>query len=219
MKHRCLVLDHDDTIVNSTATVHFPCFQQYLREYRPEVKEYTIEEFFRKNFHPGVVALFRDELGMDQEEMEFEQAYWSRYVENHIPPAYPGIREILEKHRAAGGVIAVVSHSYKRYILRDYQYNGLPEPDLVFGWDEPPEQRKPSVHPIMEIMRRLELPPEELLVLDDLKPGYDMAKAAGVPFAASGWSNDIPEIEAFMRKNCGLYFKTVDELAAYLNEG
>ena len=58
--------------------------------------------------------------------------------------------------------------------------------------------------------------PGELLVVDDLKPGYDMAKAAGVPFAAAGWANDIPQIETFMRKNCGLYFKSVAELSTYL---
>ena len=52
--------------------------------------------------------------------------------------------------------------------------------------------------------------------MDDLKPGYDMAKAAGVPFAAAGWANDIESIEQFMRKNCGLYFKTVRELEEYL---
>ena len=42
----------------------------------------------------------------------------------------------------------------------------------------------------------------DLLMLDDLKPGYDMARAAGVDFAAAGWAYDVPEIEAFMRKNC-----------------
>ena len=26
LKYRCLVLDHDDTTVDSTATVHYPCF-------------------------------------------------------------------------------------------------------------------------------------------------------------------------------------------------
>ena len=60
--------------------------------------------------------------------------------------------------------------------------------------------------------------PGELLVVDDLKPGYDMAKAAGVPFAAAGWANDIEKIEQFMRKNCGLYFKTVEGLRKYLFE-
>ena len=30
MKYKCLVFDHDDTVVNSTATNHHPCFQMYL---------------------------------------------------------------------------------------------------------------------------------------------------------------------------------------------
>ena len=65
-------------------------------------------------------------------------------------------------------------------------------------------------------MRRFSLDRSELLVIDDLKPGYDMAAACGVDFAAVGWSNDIPQIERFLRANCRLYFKTVRQLAAYL---
>ena len=37
-------------------------------------------------------------------------------------------------------------------------------------------------------------------------------------FAAVGWSNDIPEIERFMRRSCRYYFKTVEALAAFLEE-
>ena len=54
--------------------------------------------------------------------------------------------------------------------------------------------------------------------MDDLKPGHDMARAAGVPFAAAGWANDIPEIEQFMRKNCDHYCKQVSDLARLLEE-
>ena len=46
----------------------------------------------------------------------------------------------------------------------------------------------------------------------------DMARAAGVPFAAAGWANDIPEIEQFMRKNCDFYCKTVADLDRLLEE-
>ena len=48
--------------------------------------------------------------------------------------------------------------------------------------------------------------------MDDLKPGFDMAQAAGVPFAAAGWAGNYPVIEAFMRLNCEHYCKTVGEL-------
>ena len=63
MKYKCLILDHDDTVVNSTATIHFPSFIAYLEVYRPNrVSEYTLEDFIRKNFTPGIVSLFKDEL-------------------------------------------------------------------------------------------------------------------------------------------------------------
>ena len=217
LRHACLVLDHDDTVVNSTATVHYPSFVVYMREHFPNM-HLTLEEYFNYNFDPGVVAMFTEICGLTVEEMKDEEAFWKEYVRHHIPEAYAGIREILEEQRRRGGKICVVSHSYSQYILRDYEKNGLPEPDLIFGWESPPEERKPSVYPLRKIMEAFRLPPEELLVVDDLKPGYDMARAAGVPFAAAGWANDIPKIEAFMRKNCDRYFKTVAALKSYLFE-
>lgn len=215
MRYPCLVVDHDDTVVNSTATVHHPCFVEYMAQYHPEVK-YTLNEYIKDNFDPGVVALFRDIIGMSPAEMEHEQQYWNAYVQNHVPQAYDGMRELLHRHKAEGGVLCVVSHSYTRNILRDWRENGLPEPDMVFGWESPAHERKPSPYPLEKIMRSFGFEPGELLMLDDLKPGYDMAKSCGVDFAGAGWAYDIPEIEAFMRANCGAYFKTVAALADYL---
>lgn len=215
MKYRCLVFDHDDTVVNSTATIHHPCFVEFLKLYYPG-HECPLEEYFLKNFDPGFVPMCRQDYGMSDEELEREAAFWRAYVQNHIPLAYPGIRAIMERQKAAGGLVCVVSHSYEDNIRRDYRANGLPEPDLVFGWEQPLERRKPQPWPLEEIMRRYELAASELLMIDDLKPGFDMAEACGVDFAAVGWSNDIPEIERFMRRNSRLYFKTVAELSAFL---
>lgn len=215
LRFRCLVMDHDDTTVNSTATIHFPSFLAYLSQVRPQAR-YTLTEYFRKNFDPGIHALFQDELDFTPEEMDGEFHFWQELVRTRVPRAYPGIREILQQQRAAGGLIAVVSHSVRTAIERDYRENDLPQPDAIFGWELPPEQRKPNTWPLEQIMQRFSLAPEELLVVDDLKPGYDMARACGVPFAAAGWANDIPEIEQFMRKNCDYYCKTVPELAQLL---
>ena len=59
-------------------------------------------------------------------------------------------------------------------------------------------------------------PGQKIIVVDDLKPGYDMARGAGVRFAAAGWAYDVPEIEDFMRKNCDFYLKSTEELARLL---
>ena len=215
LRFRCLVLDHDDTVVNSTATVHYPSFVQYMNDYRGGTG-ISLQEYFEKNFDPGVVPFFRDIIGLSEEEMLHEQEYWNAYVQDHIPAAYPGVRELLEKQRADGGLVAVVSHSYSANILRDWRENGLGVPDLVFGWEVPRERRKPHPDSLIDIMSTFDLRPEELLVIDDLKPGFDMARAAGVTFAAAGWANDIPLIEDFMRRHSDRYFKTVAELDAWL---
>lgn len=215
MRYKCLVFDHDDTVVNSTATIHHPCFQLFLDERYPG-RSCSLEHYFIKNFSPGFLEMCRGEYGMDDAAIADETRFWLAYVEHHIPTAYPGIREIMERQRDAGGHLAVVSHSHERNIRRDFAANALPEPELIFGWEQPPERRKPEPWPLLRIMERFGLEPGELLVIDDLKPGYDMARAAGVDFAAVGWANDIPLIEDFMRRNCSRYFKTVAELAAFL---
>ena len=217
MRFQCLVMDHDDTTVNSTATIHFPSFLAYLAQVRPGL-HYTLDDYFRKNFDPGVMALFTGELGFSEEELAGEFRFWQDWVRTRVPKAYPGIREILQRHRDAGGKIAVVSHSMRENIERDYRENGLPEPDLIFGWEQPPERRKPEAWPLQQIMKTFSLPPEALLMVDDLKPGYDMARRCGVPFAAAGWANDIPEIEQFVRKKCDVYCKTVADLDRLLDE-
>lgn len=215
MKYKCLVFDHDDTVVNSTATIHHPCFVEYLRLYHPGMT-CSLEEYFTGNFAPGFVPMCLERYGMDMAELEQESAFWAQYVRDHIPRAYPGMREIMERHKAQGGLICVVSHSYEVNIRRDYEANALPAPDAVYGWERPLHERKPQPFPLTDIMARFGLAPSELLMIDDLKPGYDMAARCSVPFAAAGWANDIPSIERFMRLNCERYFKTVAELAAYL---
>ena len=210
MRYKCLVFDHDDTVVDSTATIHYPCFVEYTRTRYPG-KTCTLEEYFIRNFDPGFLEFCRDEYGMDDNDIADETEYWRAWVNDHIPTAYPGIKEIMERERREGGLICVVSHSIEYNILRDYKANDLPMPDAVYGWERPVEERKPNAFPLEDIMRRFDLAPSELLMI-----GYDMALKCGVDFAAVGWSSDVPQIEAFMRKNCSNYFKTVAELDRFL---
>ena len=215
MRYKCLVFDHDDTVVNSTATIHYPSFLNYLAQYRPGMS-CSLEKYFLRNFEPGFIPMCREDYDMTDADLDIEVRFWQEYVEEHIPAAYGGIREIMLRQKAEGGLICVASHSLEKNIRRDYAANDLPQPDLVFGWDLPMEQRKPNPFALEEIMRIYRLGPEELLMIDDLKPGYDMAVRCGVDFAAAGWANDIEEIERFMRRNSRYYFKTVEELDKFL---
>ena len=213
IKYKCLVLDHDDTVVDSSASIHYPSFVEYLRIARPHLADkYTLEEYFEKNFEPGILELFTEEIGLSPEELEEEEAFWREYVKNHIPSAYPTMKAIMERFKAEGGIIAVDSHSLSENIIRDYKTNGLPEPDVIYGWDIPKEMRKPAPDTIFDLMKRFNLSADEILVVDDLKPGYDMARAAGVDIAAASWAHNVRGIVEFMQANCNYFCKDPAEL-------
>ena len=215
LKYKCLVLDHDDTVMDSTRLIHHPAFLVFLGENRPGMSV-SLEEYFRLNFHPGFLEYCEQVLHCTPAELDREMEIWQGYVATHVPQAFPGMKEILAEQLRRGGHFAVVSHSLRRNILRDFQKNDLPEPSMVFGWDLPREQRKPSPYSLDRLMAAMDLWPEDMLVVDDLKPGYDMARQRRVPFAAAGWAYDVPEIRSFMRENSPLYFDTPAALCRYL---
>ena len=200
MKYKCIILDHDDTVVDSTRHVHHPAFLVSLAELRPG-RTISLEDYFRVNFHPGFVEYCRDVLGFSEAELAREVEMWKEYVRDHIPEVYPGMARIIRRQKEAGGLVCVISHSFDYNIRRDYAANGLPQPDAVYGWELPPQRRKPDPWALNQVLERFGLKPEDCLVVDDLKPGYDMARTAGVPFAAACWAYDVPEIRAFMYSN------------------
>jgi len=211
MKYKCLIFDHDDTTVNSTTNIHYPSFVEYMKIHRPNL-QVTLEEYVKYNFEPGVVPFFRDICGLSNEEMKDEEAFWYDYASKHYADAFDGIKEIMLKQKQQGGYVVVISHSLRDNILKDYRYNDLPLPDMIFGWEQPKQERKPSPIPVLKVLESYSLQPEEVLVIDDLKPGHDMARAAGVDFAAAGWCFDIEENKSFMQKNADYYCATVEDL-------
>lgn len=217
MRYRCLILDHDDTVAESTERIHYPAFLDALRQMRPG-HTVTLEEYFLLNFRPGFLPYCEEVLGFTPAELEREYDIWQSWVRERVPAFYPGMKEIIRRQKAEGGYVCVSSHSVKKNILRDYRENGLPEPDLVFGWELPREKRKPAVYALEEIRRVLGVRPEEMLMVDDLLPGLEMARAGGIDFAAACWAYDVPEIRAYMRANAPRCFDTPEALGAYLYE-
>ena len=78
--------------------------------------------------------------------------------------------------------------------------------------------RKPAPGTLFDLMEKYDLRPEEILVVDDLKPGYDMARAAGVDIAAAAWAHNVKGIAEFMQANCEYFCKTVEDLRKVIFE-
>ncbi len=215
MRYPCLVLDHDDTLVRSTPEIHYPSFVETVRLLRPEMPAPTLREFITHNFDPGFLPMCRDVYRFTDEEMETEQEIWRRYT-RRVPDCYEGFERLLARYRAAGGKVCVVSHSEKRIILRDYLAHFGFEPDMVFGWELPEEKRKPHGYPLDAIMEALGLTPGDLLMVDDLKLGFDMARSRKVDFGWAGWSDTAFVTTEFMTENALYCFSTPRGLEDFL---
>ncbi len=216
MKYRCLVLDHDDTVVKSTPEIHYPSFVEIMRALRSEEPIPTLQEFMEFCSEPGYFAHCRDVIRFTPQESVVQDQMWHDYVASHIPDVYEGFPELLRDYTAAGGTVCVCTHSEEKIVLRDYEAQNLPRPALVFGAELGEDRRKPNPWPLFEIRRRLKIPFEETAMVDDLMTGLSMAKNCGVMAVAAGWSHISPKIADRVRRSCDVYCKTVEELRTLL---
>lgn len=218
LKYKCLVLDHDDTVVQSEATVNFPCFCRYLETYRPG-ESISLADYVGDCNKMAFVDMCKTRFAMTDEELEQEYLFWKAYAKEHMPDPFPGIADLLHKFRSAGGIICVSSMSAHDTILRDYRTHFGLEPDALFGWDIPEEFRKPHPYVLQQIQQRYNLKPQDILVVDDMKFAVPMARSAGCDIAFAGWGRlQFPKIYREMERACDYAFPTVDALERFLFE-
>jgi len=218
LKYPCLVLDYDDTVVQSEATVNYPFFVEYLKVYRPGAS-ISLHEYISGCYQPGYVQMCKERFQFTDEELLHEYNGWKEYIRSHIPAPYPGIERIIRRQKAEGGMICVVSQSAQENIIRDYEAHFGVHPDDIFGWDLEPEHRKPNPWALEQIMEKYHLSPAQLLVIDDMKAAVGMARAVGCPIAFSGWGRkEFPQIYQEMSNCCDYSFDSVENLEKFLFE-
>jgi phosphoglycolate phosphatase/pyrophosphatase PpaX len=218
LKYPCLVLDHDDTVVQTMKTLSYPFFCLELEQFRPGTKM-TLSEYVTECYRHGFADMCRDCFGFTDAELTIEHRQWMDYIMENIPDIFPGIERIVHRQKAEGGILCVVSHSNSDNISRDYRVHFGIQPDAIYGWDMEPYQRKPNPWPLQDIMAKFSLKPEEILVVDDMKLAWKMAAPVGVEVAFAAWGKkDFPELEKEMRSLCRWSFDDPKELEAFLFE-
>ena len=216
LKYPCLVLDHDDTVVQSESTVNYPFFVYILDQYRPGTT-ITLEEYVHGCCHLGFADMCRKWYGFTEQELIDEYKGWQAYIKDHVPTPFAGIENIIRRQKEEGGIICVVSHSSDINILRDYRQHFGIEPDAIYSWDLPEHLRKPSTYSLEDIMRRYNLTPDQLLVVDDMKPAWDMAHPLNVPVAFAKWGKqECPELCQVMESICDYTFSSPAALEQFL---
>jgi phosphoglycolate phosphatase/pyrophosphatase PpaX len=218
MKYKCLVLDHDDTVVQTERCIGYPYFKEYLAKIRPGT-ELTFRQYVEDCNNMVFADVCRLRWNMTEEEQAQEYQGWKIYYRDHPRPIFPGIDRLIARQKAEGGLVCVASLSRRDDILSDYATHFGIVPDAVYDYEMPADQRKPHPWPLLDLMKRFDLKPEEILVLDDMKLGWMMANAAGVDIAYAAWSKaEFPHLMEEMKGLCRYTFEEVDQLLQFLFE-
>ena len=68
LKYRCLVLDHDDTVVQSEKTIGYPFFREIIHKFRPG-NDITLEEYLTGCHELGFANMCRQTYHFTEEEL------------------------------------------------------------------------------------------------------------------------------------------------------
>ena len=216
LKYPCLILDHDDTVVQTERAIGYPYFRDYLAKVRPGAN-LSFREYVHDCHNTVFPDMCREKWHFTDEEMHEEYSLWQAYCAENIPPIFDGIDDLVRRQKEAGGLVCVVSLSSHANITRDYQAHFGFQPDAIYACELPREIRKPNPWPLQDIMERFSLKPEDLLMVDDMKLGWTMAQAAGIRTVHAAWSKpDFPELMAEMREICDYSFDTAKEMERFL---
>lgn len=216
LKFPCLVLDHDDTVVQSEKTIGYPFFCQILSQFRPG-QFISFHDYVMDCCHLGFAEMCRMRFQFTEQELVDEYRGWMNHVRTNIPAAFPGIGDVIRRQKESGGLVCVVSHSSIENITRDYHIHFGVQPDAIYGWDLPEALRKPNPYPLEDIMARYGLEPGDLLVVDDMKLAWLMAHPLGVKVAFAAWGKtEFPEISEEMIRLCDYSFDSTKDLAKFL---
>jgi HAD superfamily hydrolase (TIGR01509 family) len=210
-----LLFDCDGTLADTERFGHLPAFNQAFREFGLPV-QWSVEEYGRKLLIGGgkerLASLLTPEfvraagLPDDPEAQRAEVARWHRrkteiyveMVEAGRLPARPGVRRVIDAALDAGWTLGVASTSAEasvRAILDSVAGpDGAARVALVLAGDVV-ARKKPAPDIYQLALERLEVPPSDVLVVEDSRNG--LLAAAGAGLACLVTVNSYTEDEDF----------------------
>ena len=216
LKYKCLVLDHDDTVVQTEKTIGYPYFRDYVERIRPGMT-LSFAEYVHDCNNMVFADMCRARWNMTEEELSEEYLGWKDYSRKHIPDVCPGIGDVIRRQKEMGGLVCVSSLSTSEIIERDFLHHFGFLPDAIYDYDLPVHQRKPNTYALTDLLERFQLKPQDILMVDDMKLGWQMAKAVGADTAFAGWSKtDFPALMEEMQGICDYSFHCAKDLEKFL---
>lgn len=188
LRKKCLILDHDDTIINSQESIHYPLFVNVLKILRPNITPIDFERFIELSNELGFVKMCRMLYHYSAEEIQFEYEHWKKQSSLIEAPTFDGIKDFLSAFNDAGGVIIVYTMNSKQNVIQDYERLFNFTPISIISHDQYYILRKPYRLSILKELHNLNLTVEDCIFIDDTPMLLDLKQRLNMDFIAANWA-------------------------------
>jgi len=179
MKKELIIFDLDGTLVNS-----IPDLTDALNHSAKDIETLNFSETeVGAMVGGGVANLIEKAFNLNKTESAYKTFYDSfieYYNENHSNRSYlyPDVLEILEHYNKFK--LAVLSNKLERYTIAMCENFGMDKYlSLIMGANRDHEI-KPSAEPILYMMKKLNIKPEDAVMIGDSEADVKCAKNAGI---------------------------------------
>ncbi len=190
MELKAVIFDFDGTLADTIKTI-VAAKQETMRKLGLEVKDERIcastiglpsKEAFAATY-PGLADEILDKC------VEIYSISFEEKVKTMPPELFDGAGEVLQKLKEKGYKLALAS-SRRNTSLHGFmdRWKMWDTFDVVFGCNDT-EKHKPDPEPVIKILEKLSIKPEEALVVGDMTYDIEMGKRAGAYTCAATYGN------------------------------
>ncbi|MBS3987782.1 MAG: HAD family hydrolase [Erysipelothrix sp.] len=188
LRKKCLILDHDDTIINSQESIHYPLFVEVLKQLRPNIKPIDFERFIELSNEHGFVKMCRLLYHYTPQEIQYEYEYWRQRSSTIQAPSFNGLKEVLTQFVDTGGKIIVYTMNAKQNVIDDYERLFNLTPDVIIAHDSFYKLKKPYRLSLLKALDDLKLNVTECVFIDDTPMLLELKDRLNMDFIAANWA-------------------------------
>ncbi len=188
LKKKCLIFDHDDTLINSQASIHYPIFLETLSELRPQEKHPSFKDFIVLSNQYGFEGYIKQVYGFSEEEVALEIKWWRKKVKERQASIFEDIATILKKFMDAGGILIVYTYSDSSMVISDYKHYFDFVPHSIIGFDAIKHMQKPNRLPVLHALSNYNLTVADCLLVDDMPLIAETASRLNMDMVGACWA-------------------------------
>ncbi len=211
MKFKAVIFDLDgtllDTIEDITRTLNLVLARHGFRQYSESECKKMVGDGMEELVKRAVPEIAEDHEAIRSLIKEYRQEYARTWKEHSRP--YPGILETLKNLKEAGLKLAVLSnksHEFTELMTKEL----LPFEFEVISGAKPGRPVKPDPEPAFQVLRALQLKPQEAIYVGDTSVDMETARAAGIFAAGALWG--FREAEELRRSGANVLLKKPSDL-------